>query len=159
MSDQLEPREITLPNGLKIIDVSCSTFTTVVSASDGSLWIMGLDELNNTVSMSFQQVLNPLNYESGQNLTEDELSKQKEAQEPFRLVGGERLKKGYFSVALISSCSQKVYDVTLKNGVARLHEIGMDFRKEGKIKDFSMGYRHCMVITETSDESQTDSNN
>jgi hypothetical protein len=112
---------------------------------------MGLDEVNNTVSMSFQQVLNPFNYGNGlnNNVSEEELSNQKEAQEPYRLTGGEQLKKGYFSVAMISSCQQQIFDIALKNGVPRLHEIGLDYRKEGKIKDFSMGFRHCLVITET----------
>jgi hypothetical protein len=113
---------------------------------------MGLDEVNNTVSMAFQQVLNPFNYSNtNNNLSEEELSNQKESQEPYKLTGGEQLKKGYFSVAMISSCRQQIFDIALKNGVPRLHEIGLDFRKEGKIKDFSMGFRHCLVITETDD--------
>lgn len=111
---------------------------------------MGLDEVNNTVSTTFQQVLNPLDYSNTtNNLSEEELSNQKEAQEPYKLSGGEQLKKGYFSVAMISSCRQQIFDIALKNGVPRLHEIGLDYRKEGKIKDFSMGFRHCLVITET----------
>jgi hypothetical protein len=125
-----------------------------VTASDGSLWIMGLDEMNDTVSMNFQQVLKPLRYDTngGASPSEEELSKQEQAQEPYILTGGEKLKKGYFSVAMISSCRQLVFDIALKNGVARLHEIGLDYRREGKIIDFSMGFRHCLVITETEED-------
>jgi hypothetical protein len=118
---------------------------------------MGLDEINNTVSMNFQQVLKPFNYDIGgpqgqsKGLSEEELLKQEQASEPYLLTGDEQLKKGYFSVAMISSCQRLVFDIALKKGVARLHEIGLDYRKEGKIIDFSMGFRHCLVITETED--------
>lgn len=119
---------------------------------------MGLDEGNSTVHINFQQVLVPLNYDSeeNQNLTYEQIEQKPEANNVYVVNPNDRIKKGYYSVSLISACRQYVYDIAIKNNIARLHEIGLDFRKKGNILDFSMGFRHCLVVTEYDDEHENE---
>eukprot|EP01038_Epipyxis_sp_PR26KG_P007357 gene7357-10027_t len=44
VSDQLVPRKIKLPDKRRGVEIVCSSFSTVIRASDGSLWVIGMGE-------------------------------------------------------------------------------------------------------------------
>lgn len=125
----------------------CSSFTTVVRACNDSLWMIGVDEINQDISPDFLPVYEPLMYQE-KSYTEEELNSLPKV--PFSAKGCV-LKKGYHAVSVISACQQRVYDVTLQRGTARLYEVILEPREEGKIVDYSAGFRHCMMLTNNSE--------
>lgn len=140
--------------------MSCvvSSFTTVVLADDDSLWVIGVDEINQEVSLEFQPVYEALAFEE-ESYTEEALDKLPKV--PFcatRCV----LKKGYHAVSVISACGQRVYDVTLQRGTARLFEVILEPRADAniggqkKIVDYSAGFRHCLMLTTCSTDNDSD---
>jgi hypothetical protein len=120
-----------------------SSFTTVVKANDGSLWVIGVDEINQDVSLEFQPVYEALTFPE-ECYTEEELDQLPKV--AFSATGCV-VKKGYHAVSVISACRQVVYDVTLQRGTARLYEVILEPRAEGNITDYSAGFRHCLMLT------------
>jgi hypothetical protein len=114
-----------------------------VRADDNSLWIIGVDEISQHVTLEFQPVYGPLSFQED-TYTEEEIEKL--PKEDFSSVGCV-IKKGYHAVSVISSCQDMVYDVTLQRGTARLYEVILEPRRAGKIKDYSAGFRHCLMLT------------
>jgi hypothetical protein len=147
--DQISPRVIRLRDNRIAVSVFCSSFTTVVVSSDNTLWVMGVDEQTSSVTMTFQQVLVPFEYEDPnyKNLTNEQLHALPEFSKPFVVSPGATVKKGYYSVAVISACRERVYEVAIKNSIARLYEVELNPRAEGKIVDFSTGFRHSLIVT------------
>ena len=140
----------------------CSSFSTVIRANDDSLWVIGVDEINQEVSLEFQPVFEALLFEE-ESYTEAALDTlPKVAFSATNCV----LKKGYHAVSVISACRQKVYDVTLQRGTARLFEVILDPRADvhpeeeagpaGRdIVDYSAGFRHCLMLTTSSSSTST----
>jgi hypothetical protein len=118
----------------------------VVVAEDSSLWAMGVDEAASTVHSSPLPVLCPFDYDAHEGKTDEELRELEEFQQAYELKEGDVLKKGYYAVAVISACGEKVFEVVINKGVARLQEIELVPRAEGKIIDFSTGFRHTMIV-------------
>ena len=126
-----------------ILYMNVSSFTTVVKAIDETMWIIGVDEVDQEVTIDFQPVFSAISYHKD-GYTVEEL--QNLPKEKFSAEGCV-IKKGYHAVSVISACQQKVYEVTLQRGVARLQEIIVDPRKEGRIVDYSAGFRHVLMLT------------
>jgi hypothetical protein len=120
-----------------------SSFTTVVVANDDTLWVIGVDEINQDVSLEFQPVYEAVAFPE-ETYTEEELDKLPKV---IFNSSGCVIKKGYHAVSVISSCQEMVYDVTLQRGTARLFEVILEPKEKGKIKDYSAGFRHCLLLT------------
>ena len=117
-------------------------------ATDDSLWIIGVDEIVQDVSLEFQPVYESLTFRE-ESYTVEELDQLPKV--PF-CAKGCVVKKGYHAVSVISACKQFVYDVTLQRGTARLFEVILDPREEGDIVDYSAGFRHCLMLTKNASE-------
>ncbi len=102
-----------------------------------------MDEINQKVSLEFTPVYESVTFQE-KSYTEDEL-----ADLPKVIFNSAdcKIKKGYHSVSVISACRKKVYDITLQRSIARLYEVILDPKKDGKIVDYSAGFRHCLLLT------------
>jgi hypothetical protein len=109
------------------------------------LWVIGVDEINQVVSLEFQPVYEALSFQE-ETYTEEELDLLPKVEFSSK---GCVIKKGYHAVSVISACKQIVYDITLQRGTARLYEVILEPRAEGDINDYSAGFRHCLMLTTT----------
>lgn len=148
MADQLHPRELTLPGDRRAYHVVCASFCTVILATDGSLWAMGVDETATNVHNTPLRVHVAFDYDSHPNKTDEELSVLPEYNEPYKCHSDDTFRKGYYAVAMIPTGRDKVFDIVIANGVARLQEILIEPRAPGKIVDISTGFRHTMIIVD-----------
>lgn len=126
--------------------------------SDGTLWAMGVDETANRVYTSPLPVLCPFDYDTYPDKSDEELGNLPEFNRPYVLDPEDVLRKGYYAVSMISSCREKVLEVVISNGVARLQEIVLEPRAPGKIVDFSTGFRHTLIVVDAVGEEESDDN-
>lgn len=126
----------------------------MVVAEDRTLWAMGVDEAASAVYPSPIPVLCPFDYDAHEGKTDVELSELAEFQRPYQLHDGDIVKKGYYAVAMISANRDKVFEVVINNGGARLQEIELAPRAEGKIIDFSTGFRHTMIVVSSDEDGE-----
>jgi hypothetical protein len=132
-----------------------------VIANDNTLWTLGLDETKSEmINDRFIPVMEP---DNSSNLD----SKNKENKEDNNNKSSENMKifnctncivrKGYYGVSVISSCQQKLYDIVITSGIARLVEVEVysdSYREKypelcrGNIIDISNGFRHSLIIVD-----------
>jgi hypothetical protein len=112
------PRKLVLTSGLKAVDVKCSLFQTVIRASDGSLWIMGFDELmyaENSVCIPIL-VWRPIPSSSNTNIgLNDEDIDDRIYGVPANAMGG-LLRKGHNRVSILYPPGQSPYSVSSTRG-------------------------------------------
>lgn len=103
-----------------------------------------MDEIDQHVTLDFQPVYAAVSFQDDP-YTPEELDSLPKVQFSSK---GCVVKKGYHAVSVIGAAGDVVYDVTLQRGTARLFEVILEPRAGGRIRDYSAGFRHCLLLTD-----------
>lgn len=145
------PRSISLPKGLRAVEVVCSSFATAIRANDNSIWMIGMCEHDRNV------VIEPLKVAS------DYIAADGSSVSVFDCV--ERVCKGQQRVSIhcdrdfVSTTDEtegisRSFDIIMSQGEAFIKSLKLDSEEDGEEKktahwhviDYSSGWKHDLVI-------------
>jgi hypothetical protein len=117
-----------MPGGLKAVDVKCSLFQTVIRTSDGSLWMMGIGELDKNNVCNPIPVWRPIPSGLNENLGPNDVAVDDRVYDVCANATGGLLRKGHNRVSILyppgqspysdSSTRGDYYDIVLHKGEA-----------------------------------------
>lgn len=148
--DQITPRLLTFPIGIKAIEVCSSNFCTVIRCNNGSLWAVGMSEYDRSMIINPVPVFAPIpDHEDSNNV-------EKFPDVPLVIPSSAKLFKGHQRVVVFydNNTSNKidVYEIILHQGEAFAKELDISVpsasssSSSSTVLDYSHGWQHSLIL-------------